>query len=137
MCNLCIVWLACSYANCVSCLYFLPLNFVSLDTTAGSTSFPLHITHIFPDLFFPPCTPSPVRTDSSSFACPFPSPNQLFLCSPPVTLIISSLLPFFSCLTRLSQCLSPQDGIGYTGSTEPTGIKELDDLSKEISHLQR
>ncbi|XP_005729174.1 epidermal growth factor receptor substrate 15-like 1 isoform X1 [Pundamilia nyererei] len=29
------------------------------------------------------------------------------------------------------------DGIGYTGSTEPTGIKELDDLSKEISHLQR
>ncbi|CAI5640663.1 unnamed protein product [Oreochromis niloticus] len=29
------------------------------------------------------------------------------------------------------------DGIGSTGSTELTGIKELDDLSKEISHLQR
>uniref|UniRef100_A0A3B4FJ05 Epidermal growth factor receptor substrate 15-like 1 n=1 Tax=Pundamilia nyererei TaxID=303518 RepID=A0A3B4FJ05_9CICH len=36
-----------------------------------------------------------------------------------------------------SERSASSDGIGYTGSTEPTGIKELDDLSKEISHLQR
>uniref|UniRef100_A0A669E954 Epidermal growth factor receptor substrate 15-like 1 n=1 Tax=Oreochromis niloticus TaxID=8128 RepID=A0A669E954_ORENI len=36
-----------------------------------------------------------------------------------------------------SERSASSDGIGSTGSTELTGIKELDDLSKEISHLQR
>lgn len=39
-CHSCIVWLSHSPHSCARCSYFLPVTFVLLDTTAGSSSRP-------------------------------------------------------------------------------------------------
>ena len=144
----CIVWNCCPLSNCARCLYFLPVSFVLLDVSAGSSSLPLHTMHV-PSalaLFF---VPSPYlnispHIPSSHLFHPLPTPALSLLSSllsPCVTLTSTFhrtlLLPPLSLLSPVCLCLSPQDSTSSTGSAELTGIKELDDLSQEIAQLQR
>lgn len=78
----CIVWNSCSLPSCARCLCFLPVSFVLLDVSAGSSSLPLRTIHVPSALFLPPFfVPSPdfnifplVPSFSHPFR-PFPCPT--------------------------------------------------------------
>lgn len=137
-----IVWISGSLPRCARCLCFLPVSFVLLDISVGSSSVPLRTSHVPSALpLSPVCPPFPSRMFSlMSFSHPSPCPTfRGQSCRPFPHRSSSYLLGQLSfSLTHLChQCLSPQDSASSTGSAELTGIKELDDLSQEIAQLQR
>lgn len=117
-------------------LIFLPVPFVWIVKSADKSSHPLLLCPPLsnPSSFKYFVVVSPLGV-SPSF------PHLLFSPSHHCHLWFFSSYPACTVLSTSSfshrLCLSPQDSSSFTGSVEPTGNKELDDLSQEIAQLQR